>query len=918
MKTIELKGIFRNTRGIKPLGTMTDLTNLRFKNGVLEPVGDKQLVDTFSNEVASHLGVHVISATQKNYIYQATGGQVGARINGSYVNITGVLVNPRISFVNNVLVVFSDNEDMLYYVYKDGLYNNVKTKIKDFDVVWKDELYNNSSKNFFPTPVYQESVTNPSTKEEAIANILRVRAEAEKKGVFTGKTWYCYTIVLFDSTEILHSPVREIETAQIGYNYKKDKAVFKVLSLNNPGITDLLLHILNKQEFINNKDLFRGIKVYAVRPPAIDADKFIYTYSDPSSASCVTNVAPWLRFVEGMLEWSRTPDFFLPFYTDRTLQNSDIFREIAFIETKSIKDTVTVTLPPLDTIDTLPALPIDNNTHLTLDCVNQPIVFNGRLIMSNIKNRLPEAPSSLFFKHYKTDPFHNGHGIVKLINAVDGIPTWEPADQWSETEKKDNIGICKIKPESFLYDEHGVMYDTQYEHKDYFWNGTTWVEITQENEIPRFLHNWSCFFEVTLKSEHGTLISRSKVIEFDQCRYQNGKLAFRVNTLFTYPDSRATNVKVYVRDKDANPRQWFYQSFELTNSDTNNYAYAEINTLFYAASEGVAQPSETFDHAMRTDGYTDQNRVQASEPNNPFILPAKNSYRVGHAAISRLSTVTEALSQGQFGQYPLVAFTDAGIWSLEIGSGDVFVSRVVPLANELSINADMITSIQGGIFFVTNEGLKVLSGSSVADISDPVEGKPGNTIYNHPGMVVPVAHRAVEDFKQYLKSAQAGYDYDNNEIIISKPAAPHSYAYSFDTKTWTMITQAYTGFINQFPHNYALAGNKMYELSKETTASKAVSFCTNYFGDHSFSKLIEGALRGQFDNATVQVYGSADGAQFALLCTRKATQAHSIMIPRLHYSLKYYIIAFHSTTSDQDHISHIEINTESRYAHKLR
>ena len=95
-------------------------------------------------------------------------------------------------------------------------------------------------------------------------------------------------------------------------------------------------------------------------------------------------------------------------FKNRTLQNSDIFREIAFVETKSIYNTLIITPPPLDTIDTLPVLPIDNNTHLTLDCVNQPIVFNGRLIMSNIRNRLPEAPASFDFKNYKVDPFHNG------------------------------------------------------------------------------------------------------------------------------------------------------------------------------------------------------------------------------------------------------------------------------------------------------------------------------------------------------------------------------------------------------------------------------------------------------------------------------------------------------------------------------
>ena len=668
---------------------------------------------------------------------------------------------------------------------------------------------------------------------------------------------------------------------------------------------NLLLNLKNKEEIISNSDLFRGIKIYAVRPPAFHDNPFDET----------NRGAPWWRtaaYRQNGVEHDGT-DYHVNVYPakfkDRTLQDSGIFREIAYIETKALKDTLSITVPALDTIDTLPALPIDNNTHITLDCINQPIVFNGRMIMSNIRNRLPEAPASFFFKYYKTDPFHNGHSFRDVYDPAESLT-------WSTNEKKDNIGLVCMYGMTYADDQWN---NTIYTANPYpaFWNGTAWVDIVNQTiPFPRFAHNWSCFFEVTLSSEHGTLISRSKVIEFDQCRYQNGKLAFRVNTLFTYPDSRATNVKVYVRDKDANPRQWFYQSFELTKSDTNNYDYAEINTLFYAASEGVAQPSETFDHTMRTDGYTDQNRVQASEPNNPFIFPVKNSYRVGDSGIIRIASVTEALSEGQFGQYPLIAFTQSGIWSLEIGS-TVFIERVVPLANELASNEDMIVSINGGIFFATNEGLKVLQGTQVHEISEIVEGPVKNPVANYPGY--PIAIKSIEDFKTYLQTASAGYDYNNNEIIISKKDSAYSYVYSFKNQTWMMITDVYDSFLNQFPHNFGYTEHNMHDLSKENeNGSKQVSFVTQKFGTHTFTKIIEGALRGQFNDATVQIYGSVDGEQFALLNTRKVVNNHSIFFPRIPYSLKYYILVFLDKSNSQSHIADLEIDFQSRYDHKLR
>ena len=57
------------------------------------------------------------------------------------------------------------------------------------------------------------------------------------------------------------------------------------------------------------------------------------------------------------------------------------------------------------------------------------------------------------------------------------------------------------------------------------------------------------------------------------------------------------------------------------------------------------------------------NKVYTSVINMPFYFPVAGINTVGFGEIIGLSSTTQALSEGQFGQYPLYAFTDEGISS---------------------------------------------------------------------------------------------------------------------------------------------------------------------------------------------------------------------------------------------------------------
>ena len=65
-----------------------------------------------------------------------------------------------------------------------------------------------------------------------------------------------------------------------------------------------------------------------------------------------------------------------------------------------------------------------------------------------------------------------------------------------------------------------------------------------------------------------------------------------------------------------------------------------------------------------TDGAVESfdSQIFTSVVNNPFVFEASGDNTVGTGRIIDIAANTEAVSQGQFGQYPLLVFTSEGIY----------------------------------------------------------------------------------------------------------------------------------------------------------------------------------------------------------------------------------------------------------------
>lgn len=215
------------------------------------------------------------------------------------------------------------------------------------------------------------------------------------------------------------------------------------------------------------------------------------------------------------------------------------------------------------------------------------------------------------------------------------------------------------------------------------------------------------------------------------------------------------------------------------------------------------------------------NNLYVSEVNNPLFIGETFTFQ---SKVLGVAVATTALSQGQFGQFPLYVFTEDGIWAMETAADGSFVSQK-PLSREVCINPDSITSIDNAVVFVTAKAVMMIQGSQVMNISPYMNGRhytPNesalNIIVKQDGYDTFVDVISDEDpFMTFMKDAKVAYDYTGQRLIFISPANKgFQYVYKIDTQTWHKV--AFEGLnldtpLNSFPECLVMTEPK---ISQET------------------------------------------------------------------------------------------------------
>ena len=270
-------------------------------------------------------------------------------------------------------------------------------------------------------------------------------------------------------------------------------------------------------------------------------------------------------------------------------------------------------------------------------------------------------------------------------------------------------------------------------------------------------------------------------------------------------------------------------------------------------------------------------QLYSSEVNNPFYFPLIGVNTVGTGTILATAAAVKALSEGQFGQFPLYAFTTEGVWAMEVSATGSFSAKQ-PVTRDVCINAEAITQLDNSVLFPTKRGIMLIQGSETTCITDAIDSvKPfaicdipkGDglvDIYNRKDTEAQVTKDGISllPFQQFLAQCRMIYDYTNQHVIVYNPDVQYAYVFSLKSRMWGMIRSDIRSNPDSYPEALAvLKDGSLVDFSTSEVTSTASLIITRPFvlDNPDLFKTIDTVIqRGYFHRAHVAqvLYGSND------------------------------------------------------------
>ena len=328
--------------------------------------------------------------------------------------------------------------------------------------------------------------------------------------------------------------------------------------------------------------------------------------------------------------------------------------------------------------------------------------------------------------------------------------------------------------------------------------------------------------------------------------------------------------------------------------------------------------------------------VKVSEAENPLIFPAKNSVQVGSSIINALAANTRPISEGQFGDAPLYAFTDEGVWVLMLGSEGTYIARQ-PANRDICSNPKGILQIDDAVLFPTERGIMMQRGRESECITDVLDDYPFDflSIYSHstkdktyPNKLLATGSIPESDvkyvrFRKYLENADMIYDYYDSRIIVFNPYYTYAYVYSLKSKMWGTMHNVFNKRVNIYPESYATDkdGKILDVYVKEPTESVPFFLCSRplTLGQEVYKTMFDCIARGYFSSIQAGKCGMVLFGSNDLVNWYYIGSSVDIFIRSLVGSpYKYFRIALIGKLASNESISGLSTAFQERLQNKLR
>ena len=320
------------------------------------------------------------------------------------------------------------------------------------------------------------------------------------------------------------------------------------------------------------------------------------------------------------------------------------------------------------------------------------------------------------------------------------------------------------------------------------------------------------------------------------------------------------------------------------------------------------------------------NKLYTSEVNNPFRFPVLGINTIGTGKIVGMSSAVKALSQGQFGQFPLYAFTTDGVWALEVSGTGTFTARQ-PVTRDICVNPGSITQIDSAVLFVTDRGIMLLSGSEATCISEIIDGAlPDMSAYPSGASLLKLSGIdmnafAFASFREFLSGCQMFYDYTHQRIVVFNPSYAYAYVYSLKSKSWGMMSSQMATSANAYPETAVqLHDGSIVDYAGEGDYDELHGFILSrplkLDGPDILKTVYSIIQRGNFNKGDIKV---------ALFGSRDLANWHYVYSSADHYlrgfagtPYKYYRICVISSLKNGKGLFGCSINYESKQGNDLR
>ena len=798
--------------------------------------------------------------------------------------------------VGNTLMAFTTN-GIYYYLWKNGEYKSLGNHIPDvevsFGLVGRPRLYSVSdeSKSTFTISfngissdaLYNELSEDNKTKitDQIMAKVNKfVAQETVNKGRFCFPFFVRYALKLYDGSLVYHSaPILMNPSTKaapvVFWKRVSGKSSYTEAECDIMLVASTLDYrvIRNSDSYILEdwSDIVKSIEVFISKPiytydqdgkisSFADTDnyttKFIgrlyankYSFALTPTEDLMLGGLASTDFIDYYCEWEYSRIYALYYSSDRTypsttihlpefsagkvaetLQNTSTFYKLCSIDTadaiaNNLRKDIVVDDEYLQSLVTREVMTDD---YLTRDQLyaEHSFVYNSRMNLSGLRRKpfVGFLAQSMF-------AYCNGRYNWQIINAA----------------------VLNVTISAFSTDAYSIA---------------VYIKENGEDYVVRSSPYYRDMCEIALfNSSEITVTDSSGASTTQMSKHSWGCYMF-------YPNPNAYKMVIYNYGSacymvDLKPHEFLNGAYAILDyelqREKNFTSLPTVNSSYYTQLES------TFPIAI-------PNKIYTSEVNNPFYFPLLGINTVGTGTILGICAAAKALSQGQFGQFPLYAFTSEGVWALEVSSTGTYSAKQ-PITRDVVINSESITQIDSAVLFATDRGIMLISGSTVQCLSDTLNTEELFSIADLPKAEALISifnskadeseQITLEDitllpFSEFLAACRMVYDYTNQRIIVYNPAVRYAYVYSLKSQTWGMMRSDIVANVNSYPEALAMAdGAKLVDFSKPVAENITALIITRPFklDDPNAFKTINTVIqRGMFRSTHVQqvLYGSND------------------------------------------------------------